>query len=114
MKRRATVETQSSSFEAQCNKIGFKMSPQMLAMELAQTIEDIFADNHVEIVAVDADQDDGNNDAENFDNDDDSFVTARSHRTKSTVGTLRSLGLSQSPVRPKPNVVIQEGKESKK
>jgi hypothetical protein len=111
VKRRATVETHSSH-EAQCNNIGFKMSPQMLAMELAQTIEDIFADNHVEIVAVDADQDDGNDDAGNFDNDDDSFVTARSHRTKSTAGTLRSLGL-QSPVRPKPNVVTQEGNKTK-
>ena len=112
VKRRATVETQSSSFEAQYKNIGFKMSPQMLAMELAQTIEDIFADNHVEIVAVD-DLDYGNDGAGNFDNDDDSFVTARSHRTKSTVGTLRSLGLSQSPVRPKPNVVIQEGNKTK-
>ena len=107
VKRRATVETHSSH-----EAMGFKMSPQMLAMELAQTIEDIFADNHVEIVAVDADQHDGHDDAGNFDNDDDSFVTARSHRTKSTVGTLRSLGF-QSPVRPKLNVVTPEGNKMK-
>ncbi|KAL7451117.1 hypothetical protein ACHAWC_002967, partial [Mediolabrus comicus] len=32
---------------------------------------------------------------------------------KSTVGTLRSLGRLQSPVRPKPNVVTQEGNKTK-
>mmetsp|Transcript_25998 Transcript_25998/g.52192 ORF Transcript_25998/g.52192 Transcript_25998/m.52192 type:complete len:936 (+) Transcript_25998:91-2898(+) len=71
--------------------IGFKMSPKMLAMELAQTIEDIFADNNVEIVAVDADDNDGDDSRINDDDDDsDTFVSARSHRTKSTVATLKS------------------------
>jgi hypothetical protein len=63
----------------------------MLAMELAQTIEDIFADNNVEIVAVDADDNDGDDSRIDDDDDDsDTFVSAKSHRTKSTVATLKS------------------------
>ena len=89
VKRGATAET--SSHEGL--NIAFKMSPKMLAMELAQTIEDIFADNNVEIVAVDTDDNDGYNNNridDDDDNDNDSFVSARSHRTKSSAGTLKS------------------------
>jgi hypothetical protein len=100
MKRRATIET--SSNDGQRNQIGFKISPKMLAMELAQTIEDIFADNNVEIVAVDADGDDGNDDDGN-----ETFVSAMSHRTKSTVATLRSMGF-QSTALPKHIVTVRE------
>ncbi len=107
VKRRATAET---SYEGQ--NIGFKMSPKMLAMELAQTIEDIFAVNNVEIVAVDADDNDENYSriGKNADDDDnDTFVSAISHRTKSTVGTLKSTKFQSSPARPL-NVVALKNK----
>ena len=80
----------------------FKMTPRMVAYELAMNIEDIFADHDVEIVAVDADDDettmagmDGETidaDAE-FDDrtDDDTFVSARSMRSLRSSRSMRSL-----------------------
>ena len=82
--------------------IGFKMSPKMIAMELAQTIEDIFANNNVELVAVDADDNDEDDSRIDDDDDDDSdtFVSARSHRTKSTVATFKSTKMPPNVVTP--------------
>lgn len=107
VKRRYTAETSPQEMQ----NIEFKMSPKMLAMELAQTIEDIFADNNVEIVAVDADDNDESEvTIEKYDDDDDNdtFVSARSHRTKSTVGTLKSTKF-QSPTIPL-NKISQDNK----
>ena len=69
------------------NDVAYRMSPKMVAFELAQHIEDIFADHDVEILAVDADDDD--------ESDDESFVSARSHRSVTTVRSFRSLMAKQ-------------------
>jgi len=52
----------------------FKMTPEMVAHELAANIEDIFAGHNVQIVAVDAEQ-------QNDNSDDDTFATAQSKRS---------------------------------
>jgi len=81
----------------------FKMTPKMVAHELAMNIEDIFADHDVEIVAVDADDDDETTiaglDGETIDvdaefddrTDDDTFVSARSMRSLRSSRSMRSL-----------------------
>ncbi|KAL7526254.1 hypothetical protein ACHAXR_002921 [Thalassiosira sp. AJA248-18] len=75
--------TTTSSSEA-----NFKMTPKMVAYELAANIEDIFADHDVEIVAVDADDDDEDDD--NDMSDDDTFVSARSMRSMKSIRSVRS------------------------
>jgi hypothetical protein len=89
--------------ETSCAK--FKMTPKMVAHELAMNIEDIFADHDVEIVAVDADDDDDDEtimaglDGETIDvdaefddrTDDDTFVSARSMRSLRSSRSMRSL-----------------------
>jgi hypothetical protein len=88
----------------------FKMTPKMVAYELAMNIEDIFADHDVEIVAVDADDDDDDDDETTtmagldgetidadaeFDDrtttDDDTFVSARSMRSLRSSRSMRSM-----------------------
>ena len=90
----------------------FKMTPKMVAYELAMNIEDIFADHDVEIVAVDADDDDDDDDDDEtttmagldgetidadaeFDDrtttDDDTFVSARSMRSLRSSRSMRSM-----------------------
>ncbi len=95
-------------------KIGFRMSPKLLAMELAQTIEDIFADNNVEIVAVDAGDDDGDDSRteNNNDTDSDTFVSARSHRTQSTHLTSSTNATRKSAKMPR-NIVTTKKHRTK-
>ena len=64
------------------------MTPKMVAFELAHHIEDIFADHDVEILAVDADEDEG-------DSDDDTFVSARSRRSARSTRSVRSLMMAK-------------------
>ncbi|KAL3764503.1 hypothetical protein ACHAWO_007020 [Cyclotella atomus] len=66
--------------EAPSQEVTYRMSPKMVATELAQHIEDIFADHDVEILAVDADDDD--------ESDDGTFVSARSHKSVRSVRSL--------------------------
>ena len=88
VKRKTTISDVSVK---EVQQAGFEMSPKMLAMELAQTIEDIFANQNVEIVAVDADDnDDEDSTLANDDSDADTFVSARSHRSKSTLSARKS------------------------
>eukprot|EP00579_Thalassiosira_antarctica_P007632 CAMPEP_0201879182 /NCGR_PEP_ID=MMETSP0902-20130614/10131_1 /ASSEMBLY_ACC=CAM_ASM_000551 /TAXON_ID=420261 /ORGANISM="Thalassiosira antarctica, Strain CCMP982" /LENGTH=948 /DNA_ID=CAMNT_0048406955 /DNA_START=23 /DNA_END=2869 /DNA_ORIENTATION=- len=60
----------------------FKMTPNMAVYEITANIEDIFADHNVEIIAVDAGDDDS---------DDDTFATARSRRSTKSMRSVRSL-----------------------
>lgn len=69
-------------------KDGYHMTPKMVAFELAHHIEDIFADHDVEILAVDADEDEG-------DSDDDTFVSARSRRSARSTRSVRSLMMAK-------------------
>ncbi len=82
----------------------FKMTPKMVAYELAMNIEDIFADHDVDIMAVDADDDDDDEttmagfDGETIDaelddktTDDDTFVSARSMRSLHSSRSMRSV-----------------------
>ncbi|KAL7548523.1 hypothetical protein ACHAWF_011827, partial [Thalassiosira exigua] len=67
----------------------FRMTPQMVAYEVAANIEDIFADHDVQIVAIDEDDDDS---------DDDTFATARSSRSMKSVRSARSKGRGFDPI----------------
>lgn len=58
----------------------YQMSPKMVATELAQHIEEIFADHDVEILAVDVDDDD--------ESDDGTFVSARSHKSVKSIKSI--------------------------
>lgn len=98
--KQRSVSTDLDEAKRKGQNNGFKMSPKMIAMELAQTIEDIFANNNVELVAVDVDDNDEDDSRIDVDDDDDSdtFVSARSHRTRSTVATLKSTKMPRSIV----------------
>ena len=73
----------------------YKMTPKMVAYELAANIEDIFADHDVEIVAVDADDyadlDSDDEVGTSSSKDDDTFVSAKSMLNASDVRSVRSL-----------------------
>lgn len=72
-----------------CNT-NFKMTPKMVAYELAMNIEEIFADHDVEIVAVDADEEGSDLDSavDDADNDDDTFFSSRSMRSSALSARL--------------------------
>jgi len=72
-----------------CNT-NFKMTPKMVAYELAMNIEEIFADHDVEIVAVDADEEGFDLDSvdDDADNDDDTFFSSRSMRSSALSARL--------------------------
>lgn len=74
------VLTVNTLAETPNQEVAYRMSPKMVATELAQHIEDIFADHDVEILAVDADDDD--------ESDDGTFVSARSHKSVRSVRSL--------------------------
>lgn len=76
----ATELTVNTVTEAPNQEVAYRMSPKMVATELAQHIENIFADHDVEILAVDADEDD--------ESDDGTFVSARSHKSARSVRSL--------------------------
>ena len=85
-----TVNANTSALESS-QEVAYRMSPKMVATELAQHIEDIFADHDVEILAVDADDDE--------ESDDGTFVSARSHKS---VRSVRSLMTKQMEMASKP------------
>jgi hypothetical protein len=81
------VDTSASdTAEATGTEVAYRMSPKMVASELAQHIEDIFADHDVEILAVDADDDES---------DDESFVSARSHKSTRSARSIKRMEVAK-------------------
>ena len=109
------LEEVSSSANLSC----YKMTPKMVAYELASNIEDIFADHDVDIVAVDSYNADFN--LEDDDNltkgsNDDTFVSARSMLNMSDARSIRSLARqinSSSPVKPVLEITTKKKRERK-
>jgi hypothetical protein len=81
------IDTAKTTDESIRSNDSFKMTSKMVAYELAMNIEEIFADHHVEIVAVDADDDEGGSDVDSLDgansDDDDTFFSSQSKRSGS-------------------------------
>jgi hypothetical protein len=99
-----TVQPQPTSTELtvqiQTNtEVSYRMSPKMVATELAQHIEDIFADHDVEILAVDADDD----------SDDGTFVSARSHKS---VKSIKSKKIEKKRKSPRQSNLFESNEEN--
>ena len=81
------IDTAKTTDESIRSNDSFKMTSKMVAYELAMNIEEIFADHHVEIVAVDADEDEGGSDVDSLDgansDDDETFFSSQSKRSGS-------------------------------
>jgi len=109
------LEEVGSSANLSC----YKMTPKMVAYELASNIEDIFADHDVDIVAVDSYNADFNledDDIMTKGSNDDTFVSARSMLNMSDARSIRSLARqinSSSPVKPVLEITTKKKRERK-
>ena len=81
------IDTAKTTDDSIRSNDSFKMTSKMVAYELAMNIEEIFADHHVEIVAVDADEVEGGSDVDSLDgadsDDDETFFSSQSKRSGS-------------------------------